>query len=147
MDLRKYTEDQADDGEVETPTTPRQRTFKVTYKSPVGDKTATVTSAILNGEERLEVDRIAARFAGESWASFPLDAQVRIRAMARVTVQLGLLEAPPWLHEWVYQDDALLFELLSHCVEHENTFFRRSPATGEGEAEGRRVEVVAVEPA
>ena len=114
----------------EDPLRPREQGLHVKYTSPDGQThEGTLLSKIMNNDERLEVNRIAARLAGVPWGQIPTHQAARIWALATVTVQLR--DIPGWADTWIPEDDTLLFSLFNQCEKHASEFFR----TGGGEGE------------
>jgi len=90
----------------------------------------------MDGDERIDVARIAARRAGVAWDLLPKAQAARIWAQATVAIQLR--EPPEWLGQWIMEDDALLFACFDICSLHESEFFRNSAGEGsEGSGQTR----------
>jgi len=119
----------------------RDHVFSVNYTSPEG-KTfeAQIVSRIPDGDERIDIARIAAKRAGVKWDTLPAAQAARIWAQATLAVQLR--EPPAWLARWVLEDDALLFSCFDVCSTHEGEFFRFSGGKSSDGAERSRISIV-----
>ena len=132
---------EASSAPAEKPLTPRERVLNVTYESPEGEIRCAVTSRVLDGDEKLQIERAAAIMAGVSWSQLPPGAAARVYATAHVSVQLR--DIPDNLARWITQDDELLFVLHAQCQEHLDSYFH--PDAGEGsEAQGNQRVVISV---
>jgi len=131
------------EGVKEDPLRPREQGLHVQYAAPDGQShEGTLLSKIMNNDERLEVNRIAARLAGVSWAQLPSPQAARIWALATVSVQLR--DIPGWADKWLPEDDTLLFILFGECEKHASEFFRPSGGEGEKSKATSRVRVAPV---
>ena len=115
----------------------RNHEFSLTYNAPDGKEyTAKLVSSIMDGDERIDVARIAAKRAGVAWELLPKAQAARIWAQATIAIQLR--DIPDWLGKWSTEDDALLFSCFDVCSLHEAEFFRNSAGEGtENQAKAR----------
>lgn len=140
LDLRDLSKKSAPDDATETTLVSRDHTFEITYQSPDGKThTSSVVSRIMDGDERIDVARIAARRADVEWSKLPSAQAARIWAQATVAVQLR--DFPDWLAKWVMEDDSLLFACFDMCTIHEQEFFRNGVGEGAQGPETARIRV------
>jgi hypothetical protein len=124
--------------------TPREQPLVVKYNDPEGKShTASVLSRILDGDERIQLNRAAAQLAGMAWDMMPTGQQARVWALA--TIALQLRNTPDWLSRWAPQDDTLLFSLFAECQAHDRNFFRTGGGEGKTNAGEARVSVTAID--
>jgi hypothetical protein len=126
--------------EEQKPLVGREHMFQLSYIDP-GDKKHDdqIVSKVPDGDERIEIARIAARRAGVQWDHLPLAQAARIWAQSTIAVQLR--ETPDWLNRWATEDDQLLFACFDVCQTHEREFFRFGDGTSEENAEKSRVSI------
>ena len=140
IDLRqlKATAQGKDPTKDEKPLVTREHIFTLKYTDPDGTfHEEQVLSKILDGDERIDVARIAAKRAGVEWGYLPIAQAARIWAQATIAIQLR--EMPSWLGKWATEDDSLLFCCYEVCQAHETEFFRRSDGEGTPGAKAPRV--------
>jgi hypothetical protein len=127
MDLRQIAA-MGDAAPAEVELTPREQVFNVTYQSPDGPISASITSRVMDADERGRAARVRATLAGIAWTLLSPDDQARFYALAHVSIQLR--NVPPALSRWVAEDDALLFQLQRACSEHADRYFRGDGGAG-----------------
>jgi len=127
LDLRSLKETSKDvnpSKDIE-PLIDRDHSFSVQYTSPDGVyHDEQLLSRILDGDERIDVARVAAKRAGVTWDNLPSAQAARIWAQSTIAVQLR--DPPQWLAKWAMEDDSLLFACFEVCSVHEQEFFRNS---------------------
>ena len=118
----------------------RDHVFDLSYDAPDGNRhSASITSRIMDGDERIDVARIAAQRAGVQWEMLPKAQAARIWAQSTLAVQLR--DTPDWLSRWAVEDDGLLFACFDICAMHESEFFRNSNGEGTEGAKSSRIRV------
>lgn len=118
----------------------RTHEFEVAYTSPEGVRYRdTLTSRIMDGDERITVSRIAARRADVQWEQLPKAQAARIWAQSVLAIQLR--DPPEWVSRWAVEDDALLFALFDVASMHETEFFRDGAGEGSEDSGASRVSV------
>ena len=128
---------------------PRQYDVHVRYADPATGtvREATVTSSILTLDQSLAVGRLTAALAGAPWETLATHTRLRVAAIALVTIQFGLADAPEWLTRAVGEDDALLAALHEEASAHTERYFRGDADEGDRAPRGPRVSVSAARPA
>ncbi len=122
------------------PLVEREHVFELSYNGPDGQTyKSSITSQIMDGDERISVARIAARRADVKWDLLPQAQAARIWAQSTIAVQLR--NPPDWLSRWVMEDDALLFACFDVCSAHESEFFRNGAGEGSEGSGAPRVSV------
>ncbi len=138
-DIRK----KGDQGIDEKPLRPREQQFQVKYTDPDGKVyEGSLTSRIMDSDERLEVARIAARTAGTTWGNLPPVQAARIWMLANVAVQLR--DPPEWADKWLSNDDGFLKAVYEECRIHETEFFRAGGREGGAGPEASRFSITPV---
>jgi len=103
---------------------PRRVSFSITYDAPDGNTfEEDLVSEVLDSDGRMAKARVlSALTRGVIAANLPEQEQLRLEALARVTVQLP--DPPEWVLEWCGADIELLSEINNILVEHETRYFR-----------------------
>lgn len=116
---------------------PRTLPIQVWYDDPESGERleTTVHSTVPGFEQKNRMARMEADMcSGRSFQALSPDQQMRLRSLARVTVQMS--EAPEWVLRWASEDDDFLVLLANYCSMHETLFFRSDGPAG-GQAPGR----------
>ena len=103
----------------------RIKSFEVSYDFGDKQKTATVTSKIMDAEARSKYEKVLTALAGGIYfENLPTEVKNRHYSLARIACQL--LDPPTWILEAVSDDLGFCFELGRRLIDHENAWFRWS---------------------
>ena len=144
MDLRNLNDDTSSDTS-DIVLIPREITLTLSYSSPTGEQfESVVRSRVPDGDGRMQIDRRTAVLAGVPWGQLSEYAQLRIIALA--TVSVHLVDIPDWVNTWVQEDDDLLFTLRTEVENHSYAWFRPNMGESADDTSKKRISVSASHP-
>lgn len=101
----------------------RVKTFNVKYDFGDKEKSAALSSKIMDAECRTKYERVLlALSGGQNFEVLPAEVKNRYYSLARIACQL--INPPQWVLEAVSDDLGFCFELGRRLIDHENAWFR-----------------------
>lgn len=144
MDLRNLNDDTSSDTS-DIVLIPREISLTLSYSSPTGEQfESVVRSRVPDGDGRMQIDRRTAVLAGVPWSQLSEYAQLRIIALA--TLSVHLVNIPDWVNTWVQEDDELLFTLRTEVENHSYAWFRSNMGESADDTSKKRISVSASHP-